>query len=32
MLMAEAMATVDNEDLSDYFSMQYRQNLLPLLK
>ncbi|XP_072208388.1 coiled-coil domain-containing protein 42 [Excalfactoria chinensis] len=26
------MATVDNEDLSDYFSMQYRQNLLPLLK
>ncbi|XP_015735002.1 coiled-coil domain-containing protein 42 [Coturnix japonica] len=30
--MAEAMATVDNEDLSDYFSMQYRQNLLPLLK
>ncbi|XP_040505902.1 coiled-coil domain-containing protein 42 isoform X2 [Gallus gallus] len=31
-MMAEAMATVDNEDLSDYFSMQYRQNLLPLLK
>eukprot|EP00076_Gallus_gallus_P046782 XP_415587.3 coiled-coil domain-containing protein 42 isoform X2 [Gallus gallus] len=30
--MAEAMATVDNEDLSDYFSVQYRQNLLPLLK
>ncbi|XP_010719588.1 coiled-coil domain-containing protein 42 isoform X1 [Meleagris gallopavo] len=30
--MAEAVTTVDNEDLSDYFSMQYRQNLLPLLK
>uniref|UniRef100_A0A8C9F1M0 Coiled-coil domain containing 42 n=1 Tax=Pavo cristatus TaxID=9049 RepID=A0A8C9F1M0_PAVCR len=30
--MAEAMATADNEDLSDYFSMQYRQNLLLLLK
>ncbi|OXB81197.1 UNVERIFIED_CONTAM: hypothetical protein H355_005127 [Colinus virginianus] len=32
MLMAEAMATVDSEDLAGYFSMQYRQNLLPLLK
>lgn len=30
--MAEAMATVDSEDLSGYFSMQYRQNLLLLLK
>ncbi|XP_021270900.1 coiled-coil domain-containing protein 42 [Numida meleagris] len=30
--MAEAMATMDNEDLSGYISMQYRKNLLPLLK
>ncbi|KAM6111151.1 coiled-coil domain-containing protein 42 [Pterocles gutturalis] len=26
------MATVDDEDLVAYFSMQYRQNLLPLLR
>lgn len=32
LLVAEAMATEDEEDLSAYFLKQYRQNLLPLLR
>ncbi|XP_037256621.1 LOW QUALITY PROTEIN: coiled-coil domain-containing protein 42 [Falco rusticolus] len=32
LLVAGGMATVDKKELLDYFSMQYRQSLLPMLR